>query len=1092
MRKYFTSLFLLAFATFSYGQTLTSPATNATGSSAKVIFGWDKVVSSTPTGFHIVYSSTSADLPTLAADPASITFGSATATKGFVAYSGVYTNNSYTYALNVANSVILSATTKYYWKVRQKVGTTWGSWSAAFNFTTGTPTITAPSSAQNAGSLSVVWNSFGQTATKVYLSENGTTYDAGVTATTSPTTVTLPAGLARTGAKLQLGYGNPEVKVTSGVFTINGLASAITFPTASDNVTIGNHYVCWTNNTGGSFNKIAISTDSGATWSGVTAFTATSLVTDSVQYNFPGGYSSYPKHILKVYGASDTVTSAYFPIQYRVVAVTSPTVDSSFTIGNHYVVWTNNTGKAITKVDLSLDSGKTGSGVITLDSPTTSAKDSVLYDFQGSKSLTNPVMRVYGANGDTGKSAIFSVVARVVAVTQPAAGTTTAGPSYVVWTNNTGAAVTTVKFSLDSGKTYSAPLTVNSSSAKDSVLYNFQGGRNATTYCAVIVYTASDTGKSVIFSLAKGTAAFSIPTVFGDPAGTLSVPISVANYIAGDSVKGFDIKMSFDSTYISFTGVTYNASVNNWVKIMDSSNAQTTTANFVRISAFKNTTGAGVKNSELFRLNFTVKDKQSIIGLTSPLTIVNSVLSAAGNSAASLDVSSSSNGLLKIYSSITGNIHYFHQKWGGSASYPVSGDSVIVYYDSSHTANNSWWPVANGSFNLTSREPNDTINFYPSASKYMGDVSGKISVIDATLAFKSWHDTLSTRALIAADVNEDSLVNTTDAMAIMEISVDSTYLSGLGLTNWIFVDSTSLAGFESAADSLTGWYTKHRHSMSYKLVAQRTNQNFFGVLRGDVDFDYATAAVSTMKKSNVNPVIFNTDANFNLRPGDEVWIPLNIYPSENTVAGFNASINIDPSILTYTGEFKMGQSVPQDKNWYVAAKSDSKGTLRVAATDFSLNVTPITQEGAALLFKYIVNKNAKLGSTSLIDIKTQTVADNKMQKISSAVSGGKVEITRMGSAVVTEYALAQNYPNPFNPTTTVEFALPKDSKVNIEIFNILGQKVTTLFNGDQTSGYHQVSWNASNFGSGVYFYVMNASSPEGDKFRSVKKLMLMK
>jgi len=997
MRRILVSFFLLAIAAFSYGQTLTSPATDATGSSAKVIFGWNKVVGSTPTGFHIVYSSNLADLPTLQADPAAIAFGSATATKGFVGYSGVYTNNSYTHNLNVANSVILSATTKYYWKVRQKTGTTWGGWSAAFNFTTGTPTITAPSTAQNAGPLSVAWNSFGQTATKVYLSENGTTYDAGVPATTSPTTVTLPAGLTRTGAKLQLGYGSPEVKVTSGVFTINGLASSITFPTVSDSLTIGNHYVCWTNNTGGSFNKIAISTDSGATWSGEISFTASSLVTDSIQYNFPGGYSSYPNHILKVFGANDTITSEYFPIEYRVVAVT-----------------------------------------------------------------------------------------------QPAAGTTSTGPSYVVWTNNTGAAVTTVKLSLDSGKTYSAPVTVNSSSVKDSVLYNFQGGKNATTYCEVIVYTTSDTGKSVIFSLAKGTAAFSIPTVFGDPAGTLSVPISVANYIAGDSVKGFDIKMSFDSTYISFTGVTYNASLNNWVKIMDSSNTLATTSNFVRISAFKNSTGVGVKNSELMRLNFSVKNKQDNIGLSTPLTIVNSVLSAAGNNAATLDVSGSSNGLLKIYSSITGNIHYFHEKWDGSASYPISGDSLIVYYDSSNTANNSWWAVTNGSFNLTSREPNDTINFYPSASKYMGDISAKISVIDATLAFKSWHDTLSTRALIAADVNEDSIVNTTDAMAIMEISVDTTYLTGIGLTNWIFIDSTSLAGFESAADSLTGWYTKHQHSLSYKLVAQRTNQNFFGVLRGDVDFDYATAAVSTMKKSNANPVLFNTDANFNVRPGDEVWIPLNIYPNDNSVAGFNASMNIDPSVLTYSGEFKTGQSVPQDKNWYITAKSDSKGTLRVAAVDFSLQVTPITQDGAALLFKYFVNKNAKLGSTSLIDIKTQTIADNKMQKISSSVSGGKVEITRMGSAVVTEYALAQNYPNPFNPTTTVEFALPKDSRVNIEIFNILGQKVTTLFNGDQTSGYHQVEWNASNFGSGVYFYVMNASSPEGNKFRSVKKLMLMK
>jgi flagellar hook assembly protein FlgD len=99
-------------------------------------------------------------------------------------------------------------------------------------------------------------------------------------------------------------------------------------------------------------------------------------------------------------------------------------------------------------------------------------------------------------------------------------------------------------------------------------------------------------------------------------------------------------------------------------------------------------------------------------------------------------------------------------------------------------------------------------------------------------------------------------------------------------------------------------------------------------------------------------------------------------------------------------------------------------------------------------------------------------------------------VTRLGNAVVTDYALSQNYPNPFNPTTTIEFALPTNSKVDVDIYNILGQKVASLFSGYKSVGYHQVEWNASNFGSGVYFYKINATSERGDKFQAVKKLII--
>ena len=86
-----------------------------------------------------------------------------------------------------------------------------------------------------------------------------------------------------------------------------------------------------------------------------------------------------------------------------------------------------------------------------------------------------------------------------------------------------------------------------------------------------------------------------------------------------------------------------------------------------------------------------------------------------------------------------------------------------------------------------------------------------------------------------------------------------------------------------------------------------------------------------------------------------------------------------------------------------------------------------------------------------------------------------------------KFSLSQNYPNPFNPTTTINFTLPENTNVKIDIFNQLGQKIIELVNTQFPSGNHSIQWNASHYPSGVYFYEMRT-----DKFTSVKKLILMK
>ncbi len=103
------------------------------------------------------------------------------------------------------------------------------------------------------------------------------------------------------------------------------------------------------------------------------------------------------------------------------------------------------------------------------------------------------------------------------------------------------------------------------------------------------------------------------------------------------------------------------------------------------------------------------------------------------------------------------------------------------------------------------------------------------------------------------------------------------------------------------------------------------------------------------------------------------------------------------------------------------------------------------------------------------------------------------EIIEIESNSAKEYKLSQNYPNPFNPSTTISYALPYDSKVKVEIFNILGQRVDMIANGIKSAGLHSTIWDAGPLASGIYIIRINATSVNSSSnFVKAIKTILMK
>ena len=89
--------------------------------------------------------------------------------------------------------------------------------------------------------------------------------------------------------------------------------------------------------------------------------------------------------------------------------------------------------------------------------------------------------------------------------------------------------------------------------------------------------------------------------------------------------------------------------------------------------------------------------------------------------------------------------------------------------------------------------------------------------------------------------------------------------------------------------------------------------------------------------------------------------------------------------------------------------------------------------------------------------------------------------------VVDEFILEQNYPNPFNPSTTISFTLQANQFVTLKVFNLIGEEVATLVNGNLTQGAHSINFNASGLSSGFYLYRLESGSQV-----QVRKMMLLK
>jgi hypothetical protein len=271
--------------------------------------------------------------------------------------------------------------------------------------------------------------------------------------------------------------------------------------------------------------------------------------------------------------------------------------------------------------------------------------------------------------------------------------------------------------------------------------------------------------------------------------------------------------------------------------------------------------------------------------------------------------------------------------------------------------------------------------------------------------------------------------------------------------------------------SATGGTLLNANSDLQVMSSELTQNSPKLVSSGSVVFSFLYTAPAATGNQTIRAV--GLSVNNNGGTSGDAW---------NNAPNFTVSVqNTTPVELKSFTANVMGNDVKL--NWSTATEINNFG-YKVDRMDKKSgnweNITFINGNGNSTInhnYSY-TDKNLNSGNYTYRLVQTDLSGSTKIYNLE-----GEVTITQ-----ATNFEISQNYPNPFNPSTTIKYQIPENGNVSLKIYNPAGKEVAQLVNGNVAAGVHEVSFNASNLSSGVYFYVIRG----GSNFVQTKKMILLK
>jgi hypothetical protein len=209
---------------------------------------------------------------------------------------------------------------------------------------------------------------------------------------------------------------------------------------------------------------------------------------------------------------------------------------------------------------------------------------------------------------------------------------------------------------------------------------------------------------------------------------------------------------------------------------------------------------------------------------------------------------------------------------------------------------------------------------------------------------------------------------------------------------------------------------------------------------------------------------------------------------EANSATMSVETNGDRSVFSYNVAMSIGAA-------YLVIETDNIVRQDMITSQHDNMSFDFRQDGreVKLLLYSLKGETMPSGTTDLFSI--EGLGDFEITHIELGSADGRmveVSLVAAGVELPGSYALSQNYPNPFNPETTIEFSLPQTARVILTVYNVLGQQVVILADGEYPAGRHQFRWTGTDqqgqsVASGVYLYRLEAGTES-----MTRKMMLLK
>jgi hypothetical protein len=289
---------------------------------------------------------------------------------------------------------------------------------------------------------------------------------------------------------------------------------------------------------------------------------------------------------------------------------------------------------------------------------------------------------------------------------------------------------------------------------------------------------------------------------------------------------------------------------------------------------------------------------------------------------------------------------------------------------------------------------------------------------------------------------------------------------------------------------------------------------FWKKVSSEANYDYLKFYINNVQQNQWSGIIDWSEESFTVNPGQAIfkWE----YMKDYTVAGGSDCAWVDDIIFPSTGgttgtpalalsatSIDFGTHMAADFEpalFTISNTGDATMIGTITGSDI-FRVKPVSEETYSTSLNFVIPAGLSLDFHVMVfpinngvqNYDLMITSDDPQNTVSYInLTANVLPTGNEDGTLPLVTALNGNYPNPFNPETTVSFSLKNSSKVSVDIYNILGQKVKTLVNDQLNAGNHSYRWNGKDdsghsVSSGIYFYKMNAGS-----YTATAKMVLMK